>query len=260
MLSDGRRTRLGLGIAGVAAGILLLPSMYVLGLWLAPPRPVPSDAQVPALLADAIWASADGGRAAALQAINPVNLVDYGVCRILESRAEDPQRQADRRGECLRILPALPATAYLAGVHLRDSQVASTPAWAIQQWATAAWLTRSWTKAELVATLAERAEFGFGWRGVDAGARGYFGTIATTLSVPDAALLAALIGNGHIDRWRDPWCDPATATTTRGRVLERMRENLAIDEPAYRRALAAPIELAPAPPEHRPCTQRTSKQ
>lgn len=251
---DTRRALIGILIASVAGAILFLPSLYFLGLSLAP-RLSPAEARMPALVGDAIWARADGGRATALQPINPVNLADYAVCRALESRVDDPQRRA----QCPAILPGLPATLYLSAVHLRDAGVEANPLFPIKLLATLAWVTRSWTKAELIDTLAERAEFAFGWRGIDAGARGYFGKSVTELSVPDAALLAAMIGTPRwplpapTSRPGDPWCDPAAAREMRSRILGRMRENLAIDEPTYRRALAAPVTLAPAPPEHKTC-------
>jgi membrane peptidoglycan carboxypeptidase len=135
-------------------------------------------------------------------------------------------------------------------VHIRDEHADSGGfREGISQFATAAWLTRSWTKAELVDTLAVRGEFGSMWRGADAAARGYFTREAARLTLPQAALLAGLLG----DRRTDPWCDPGAAASIRHRILERMRDNLAIDEAAFQMADVASIELSPPPADHKPC-------
>jgi membrane peptidoglycan carboxypeptidase len=115
----------------------------------------------------------------------------------------------------------------------------------LSQVATAAWMTRSWTKAELLDTIAERGDFGFGWRGADAASRGYFGREASALALPEAALLAASIGDHE-----DPWCNPAGALGRRRRILERMRDNDAIDRAAFAIAAQSDIGLGDPPPGH----------
>jgi len=246
-----RRTLIVLVVAGVAGAILFMPAIYFLGLWLAPARPVPAATHVPRLLADAIWARADGGRATEMQPLNPVSFVRHRLCRAIAARTDDPTLRGERRAECMKQLPAVQAADYLSGVHIRDANAATGGfREAISQFATAAWLTRSWTKAELVDTLASRAEFGSRWRGAGAAARGYFGREVGELTLSQAALLAGLIG----DRRIDPWCDREVAGSVRHRVLERMRDNLAIDEAAFNNADREPIELAPAPPDHNRCS------
>src|SRR5262245_20200856 len=195
-----------------------MPAVYFLGLWLAPPRPVPATSHVPQLLSSAIWARADGGRATELQPLNPINFVKHRACRAIAARTDDLTLRGARRAECMKQLPAVQAADYLSGVHIRDEH-ADTGGFreGISQFATAAWLTRSWTKAELVDTLAARGEFGDRWRGADAAARGYFAREVEELSLPQAALLAGLIG----DRRSDPWCDAVAAASSRHRVLER---------------------------------------
>ena len=89
MRFEERRTLVGLFIAGIAGAILFLPAVYFLGLWLAPPRPVPATTHVPPLLGDAIWARADGGRATELQPINPISFVRMRVCRTMAARTDD---------------------------------------------------------------------------------------------------------------------------------------------------------------------------
>jgi hypothetical protein len=245
-----RRTLIGLFIAGVVGAILFMPAVYFLGLWLAPPRPVPVATHVPRLLSDAIWARADGGRATELQPLNPINFVQHRACRAIAARTDDPRLRGERRAECMKQLPAVQAADYLSGVHIRDEHADSGGfREGISQFATAAWLTRSWTKAELVDTLAARGEFGSLWRGADAAARGYFAREAAELTLPQAALLGGLLG----DRRIDPWCDVEAAASIRHRILERMRDNLAIDEAAFSTADRAPLDLGSPPADHKPC-------
>ena len=245
-----KRTLIGVFISGAAVAILIMPAIYFLGLWLAPPRPVPVTTHVPRLLSDAIWARADGGRATELQPLNPINFVRRRTCRALAARTDDLKLRGERRAECMKQLPAVQAVDYLSGVHIRDEH-ADTGGFreGISQFATAAWLTRSWTKAELVDTLASRGEFGARWRGADAGARGYFAREVVHLKLSEAALLAGLLG----DRSTDPWCDPGAAASIRHRILERMRDNLAIDDAALEAANVTELGLAPPPADHKPC-------
>lgn len=250
MRTGERRTLAIILIAGVTGAILFMPAVYFLGLWLAPPRPVPATTHVPALLSEALWARADGGRASELQPLNPISFVKHRVCRAIAARTDDPRLRGERRAECMKQLPAVQAADYLSGVHMRDEHVdPSSFRMGIGQFATAAWLTRSWTKAELIDTLAARGDFGAMWRGAEAASRGYFARETGDLRLPQAALLAGLIG----DRGTDPWCDPDAAFSIRHRILERMRDNLAIDDNAYRAADSEPIGLGPPPADHNRC-------
>lgn len=250
MRLEERRTLIVVIIAGVAGAILILPAIYFLGLWLAPPRPVPAASHVPPLLGDAIWARADGGRATELRPINPISFIQMRVCRFRAAATDDLALRGQRRAECMKLLPAIQAADYLSGVHMHDSNAATGGfREGISQFATAAWVTRSWTKAELLDTLAERGNFGPDLRGADAAARRYFDRDAASLTLPQAALIAAFIG----DRGVDPWCDPHTAESMRQRILDRMRENLAIDQVTYQQAVGAPLELTAPPEGHKPC-------
>jgi hypothetical protein len=247
-----KRTLIVLGIGAVACAVLILPAMYFLGLWLAPPRPIPATAHVGALLGDAIWARAEGGRATGLQPVNPISFVRMRVCRALAAHTDDLTLRGARRAECMKHLPAIQAVDYLSGVHMQDSNAATGGfREGISQVATAAWMTRSWTKAELLDTIAERGDFGFGWRGVEAASQGYFGREVAALSLADAALLAAVIGDGRTD----PWCEPDAAAGMRRRILERMRDNGAIDQAAFEIAAQSEIGLGDAPATHAACKE-----
>jgi hypothetical protein len=235
------------GAIGVIGAVLFFPSLYVFGLWLAPPRPVPEPGPAPALLREALWARANGGPSTELRPVNPIAIVRHVACRELAENVDDPQERAERLADCRKHLPAIQGVEYLAGVHMRDHHIEPSLLTGIRRVATAVWMTRSWTREEFLDTLATRSEFGPGWRGVEAASRGYFDRDPAELTLPQTAVLAAFVG----DRGTDPWCDPETATGLRNQILDRMRENGVIDEVALDAARSSPFELAAPPPAHR---------
>jgi hypothetical protein len=247
------------GAIGIVGAVLFFPSLYVFGLWLAPPRPVPEATPAPALLREALWARANGGPSTEFRPVNPIAIVQHVACHELAenddlsrrspeaAKADDPQERAERRADCRKHLPAIQGVEYLAGVHMRDHHFEPSFLTGIGRVATAVWMTRSWTREAFLDTLATRGEFGPGWRGVEAASRGYFDRAAAELTLPQAAMLAALVG----DRGTDPWCETEAATGMRNRILYRMRENGVIDEAAWHAARAAAFELAAPPPAHR---------
>ena len=237
-------------VAGSIAAVipvLYLSSLFVWGTWVAGPRPVPETRPAPAVLQAALWARADGGHATELRPINPITIVQHVACTELAGWHDDPQA---RRRECRKYLPALAGVEYLSTLHLQDQQIerASFRGGAGAM-ATTVWLSRSWTRENFLNTLAARADFGFGWRGVDAAALGYFGKPADRLALHEAAMIAAFAAETYID----PWCWPGRATELRNRILTRMRENGVIDEPAHQQALAAPLGVVPPSGDRPPC-------
>jgi hypothetical protein len=260
-LEERRTVKLAGVLAAIAivGAVLFFPSLYVFGLWLAPPRPVPAAVPAPALLREALWARANGDPSTELRPVNPIAIVQHVACTELaenhdlsrrspeEAKAEDPKDRAQRLADCRKHLPAIQGVEYLSGVHMRDHHFEPSFLTGIRRVATAVWMTRSWTREEFLDTLAARSEFGPGWRGVEAASRGYFDRAAAELTLPQAAALAAFVG----DRGIDPWCDPEAATGMRDRILQRLRENGAIDEAAWHTARSARFELAAPPPAHR---------
>ena len=113
MRATEKRTLIILGIAAVAGAVLIFPAMYLVGLWLAPLRPVPAASHVSPLLGDAIWARAEGGRATELQPVNPISFVRMRVCRAMAARTDDLALRGARRAECMKLLPAIQAVDYL---------------------------------------------------------------------------------------------------------------------------------------------------
>lgn len=244
-----RRTLIGLAIAGMCGAAVFPFAIYYIGLAVAPPRPVPSHAPVPPRLADAIWARAAGGRAGALTPITPLSLSRMLACVAVEDFLDDTPGDARRMEACRRHLPAIEGAEYLTNVHMRDANYVPSFRTGLSNFSTMVWMTHSWTRAEFLSTLAERAEFNIGVRGVDRAAEVLFKRPAGELALPQAALIAAMIG----DRRTDPWCDPEAAANMRRRVLERMRQDGVIDEAAYQAANTSELGLVAPPPTHKPC-------
>ena len=229
----------------------MLPVIYFSVVFrLSPPRPIPATSHVSPLVGSAIWARAGGGRATELKPVNPLNMAQFVLCQERVQHERDETLQRAGRAECATYLPALGALEYFSDLHLRDAGLENSPfRRGHARLVTTIWLTRSWTKAELVDTLAERAEIGPSFRGVEAAAQGYFGRAAARLTLPQAAMVAAFIS----DRRTDPWCDPAAAASRRHRVLEGMLDNSAIDERAFGAADTSEPGLAAPPANHQPC-------
>jgi hypothetical protein len=244
-----RKTFIGLLIAGVTGAILIPPAIYFLGLSLAPPPPVPSSTEIPALVSDALWARAGGGTADQLTPISPVSMAKLFTCVAYEDFMDETPGDARRMAACRRYLPAIQAVEYLSSVHMKENNVKPSFREGVGRLSTGVWMTRSWTKADFLRSLAERGGFGWGFRGVDAAATGYFGRTAADLTLPQAALIAAFAA----DRRTDPWCEPEAAASMRMRVLEAMRDNGAIDDVAFEQANRSELGLVPPPVDHKPC-------
>jgi hypothetical protein len=249
-LEERRFIRWGL-VAGVIA--CLVPLLYLSflaawGTWVAGPRPVPETRPAPAFLGDAIWARADGGAATALRPINPLNVARLVTCMALADGSNDDQRVS----QCRQVLPALRGVEYLANLHLKDQGIerASFRGGA-GSFATLLWMTRSWTREDFLNTMTARADFGFGWRGADAAAQGFFGHPAGEVTLAEAAMIASRLGSLDLD----PWCDLPGATARRDLTLRQMHENGAIDAASLQDALAQPLRLAAPPADRSPCVE-----
>jgi hypothetical protein len=236
---------------GLAA---LVPVLYLTGLvlWgsrLTPP-PAPVQSTAPPLIKEALWARAGGGRATELRGVNPVNVAGLMLCSNLNGGRDDPQRlDGDNLAECAKWLPALQGLEYLVNLHVVDHGV-ERHSFRGGAGAMAAMLrlTHSWSRDDFLNTLAARADFGYGWRGVDAAGEGFFGRPAAALTLPQAAYIASRVG----DIQTDPWCEPAAAVQIRNRILDRMRNNHAISDTQYQDAVAVSLGLV-APPGESHC-------
>jgi len=246
-----RRTLIGLFIAGVAGAILFPFAIYFIGLAVAPAPPTPATTPVPPLLADAIWARAEGGTATRLTPVTHLSMARFAACVAIEDFYDTAPGDAQRVTACREYMPALQGVEYLAGLQMRDAGLKTSFGEGLGRFSTLVWVTHSWTKAEFLNTVAERGEFGTAVRGAETASHHYFGRAATELTLPQAALLAAFIGDRTSDF--DPWCGPAGAVALRARVLQRMRDNLSIDDAELKAANTSGLELGPPPAGHRPC-------
>jgi hypothetical protein len=244
-----RRTLIGLAIAGVIGAAAFPFAIYYLGLALAPPRPVAAHDALPSPLAEAIWARAAGGHAAGFTPITPFTIGQFAACLAIEDFWDTTAGDARRAEACRHHLPGIEGAEYFSNVHMRDAHYPPSLRTGLSRLSTTIWVTHAWSKAEFLSTLAERAEFSFGIRGVQAAARVLLDRSVTELDVSRAALIASLIGNRNVN----PWCDPATAANLRRRVLERMRDDRVIDEAAYQSANTSELGLTTAPAAYPSC-------
>ena len=251
MRFDKKTAFYGVAIAGFF-GVALLPvAIYFVGLAVAPPLPAPATTMVPPLLADAIWARADGGTATALTPMTHLSMAKFAACVAIEDFNDTTPGDAQRVANCRAHMPALPAIEYLSGTHMRDANLQVGFREGLGRLATTVWMTHAWTKADFLNTVAERGEFGAGIRGAEAASQHYFSRPAAELTLPQAAMLAAFIGDRR--SVFDPWCGPAGAVAMRSRILQRMRDNSVIDEAAFTAANVGDLGLGPPPSGHPPC-------
>lgn len=258
MTPTARRTLIGLGIAGGVGLPLLVAGYLSLGLWFAPPWPSPATSgTITPLIGEALWARAEGGAATDLNPFRPTNMAQLVVCLAQAEMEDDPDLQADAQAVCrTRYMPAFGAVLYVSEQHMRAAGLGEPGFRAGHaRFVTTIWLARSWTKADLLATLVERGEFGMGFRSLEAAAQGYFGRPAAQLTLPQVALVAALVGGVG----PDPWCEPADAAGLRHRILERMRDNQAIDEQALLGADRSELALAAPPATHPACLAQAGR-
>ena len=243
--------RLGQVLLRVAALGLVLAVVFPLalfgfGLWVAPQWPTPPTTAPPPLVLDALWARAEGGRATELRSVNPISMVEFAACMI----AAEGQNDNERAARCTHVMPALRGLEYVATLHIQDHGIERNSfRGGHAQFATMLWITRSWSKQDFLNTLAARGQFGHGWRGITAAARGYFGKAPDALTLPEAAVVAARVAA----RGLDSWCETDTVIAMRNRVLTSMRDNGAITEAQFEEAQAAPLALAAPPADHAPC-------
>lgn len=106
--------------------------------------------------------------------------------------------------------------------------------WAIQ-------IERKYTKEEILERYLNEIAFGPGVYGIEAASQHYLGHSARTLTLAEAALLAAIPRGPAI---YDPYRHPDAALARRNLVLRRMAEEGFISEEQARQAQAEPLTLA----------------
>ena len=256
MRLEERRTLkivLGLGALAALVPVAFLTGLFFLGLSVAPNLPAVEGAAAPALIKDALWARAGGGRATELRAINPLNVVGHLACRQLNDVPDNPRPEDDARAaECAKWLPAMSGIEYFSELHLKDLSVnRNSFRGGAGSFSTMLRLSASWNREEFLNTLAARGDFGYGWRGVEAAARGYFDKAPDQLALHEAALIASMAG----ERYLQAWCHPVATAESRNRTMARMRDNGAISDADFRAAAAMPLGLTQPPDNRLPCRE-----
>jgi 1A family penicillin-binding protein len=103
-------------------------------------------------------------------------------------------------------------------------------------------IERRFTKNEILETYLNRIYLGDGYFGVQAASQGYFGKNASSLDVPEAALLAGII---RCPSACSPRNEPDRARRRRDVVLQVMLEDGDIKPDAYRMAIATDLGIKP---------------
>ena len=116
----------------------------------------------------------------------------------------------------------------------------------VQEAALAIELGRRMSKDQILELYLNRIFFGASAYGIEAASETYFGKPASTLSLPEAALLAAL---PKAPSRLSPALDMAAALARSRTILHRMADEGWISTADEQRAIAAPPALAPESPE-----------
>lgn len=110
----------------------------------------------------------------------------------------------------------------------------------LQELVLATRLERTFTKNQILELYLNKAYFGDGLYGVEAASLGYFGKHAADLDVAEAALIAGLVKSPSTYA---PTVNAGRSIARRNVVLAAMRDTRAINEAAFRAALAEPLRL-----------------
>ncbi|MGD9811551.1 MAG: transglycosylase domain-containing protein, partial [Sphingobium sp.] len=108
-------------------------------------------------------------------------------------------------------------------------------------------IERKFSKRQILELYLNKVYFGGGAYGVDAASRKFFGHPATTLSLPEAAIIAGLV---KAPSNYSPTADAKAAVGRAGVVLDVMRANGVISERERANAKLADVALAPEPPQN----------
>ncbi|MBI3090573.1 MAG: PBP1A family penicillin-binding protein [Candidatus Tectomicrobia bacterium] len=103
-------------------------------------------------------------------------------------------------------------------------------------------IERRYTKDEILWLYLNQIYLGSGAYGVEAAAQTYFSKNASALTLPEAALIAGL---PQAPSAYTPFRNPARAVQRRNHVLRRMWAEGFLPEVTYKRAIQAPMQLAP---------------
>jgi hypothetical protein len=239
----------GLLIAALVGPFLFMPAVSFVGSMLVPAPAVPATVHAPSLLAEAIWARANGGRATQLQPLNPFTVARAASCHLLAERFEDQAKRDAEHNACMALLPGIEGIGYLSSLHMQSVGVSNDLRVPFVGLAQINKVMNTWSKTQVIDTLAERGEFVLGWQGADQAAQGFYNRTPAELTLPQAALIGSLLGDTRLD----PWCTPARAAQRRRQILERIRDNGVIDDAAFDTANRSDLGLVTRPSAVKPC-------
>ncbi|EQB31050.1 transglycosylase domain-containing protein [Sphingobium ummariense] len=108
-------------------------------------------------------------------------------------------------------------------------------------------LERKFSKRQILELYLNKVYFGGGAYGIDAASRKFFGHPATTLDLPEAAIIAGLV---KAPSSYSPTADAEAAIGRAGVVLDLMQENGVISAAEHANANLAGVKMAPEPPQN----------
>ncbi|NWK98460.1 penicillin-binding protein [Sphingobium lactosutens] len=108
-------------------------------------------------------------------------------------------------------------------------------------------LERKFSKRQILELYLNKVYFGGGAYGIDAASRKFFGHPATSLDLPEAAIIAGLV---KAPSSYSPTADADAAIGRAGVVLDLMQENGAISASDHASANLAGVRMAPEPPQN----------
>ncbi len=108
-------------------------------------------------------------------------------------------------------------------------------------------MERKFSKRQILELYLNKVYFGGGAYGVDAASRRFFGHPATSLNLPEAAIIAGLV---KAPSSYSPTADAEAAIGRAGVVLDVMRENGVISDGQRASANLAKVAMAPEPPQN----------
>ncbi len=124
----------------------------------------------------------------------------------------------------------------------RDENLFQTGVRKLREWISAVQIEKTFTKKEILQLYLNVSYFGRGAYGVESAARAYFNKSGKELTLPECAMLVALLRSSE---YYDPIKHPARALARRNLVLHNMVENNMLSKADYELLKGQPIELAP---------------
>ncbi len=217
----------------VGYGLIVFLLFVVVGLegwyWTLLPTQLPeaSAESIPTFVRDGLWLECGGNRKHDLHPLFPFILGSF----LPWNRADATLLSQIARIHIGTLLQEgkLPHETTLT-FHLREAAIST-------------WISRHWTSDQTVDTYGSLVWMGHDCRGLQAGARHLFGEKLESLSLPQVALLMAIIRSPS---YYDPLSYPERGIDARNRFLQKMNKASLIDEGELEQAIATPLGVSGA--------------